>query len=465
MDRDRFLNRRAFLQLGGMSLAMTLADSSVARDRFNAGRGERTPGRRFLGDTPTEQLDTPTLVLIFLRGGADGLNQTIPTNSEDFLQYNMFRPNLSPYATQMDVDMAGGRLLDGMGADTGWAVHPQMVEHFMPLWEQGAMAFSPDVHYDAASRSHFDGQQFYENGTPGEKFTPNGWMNRHLESNGSSAEAAELRGIALNSVTPLTMRGDFPTLSFSTLGNLSVTGNDTRNEAYLTSQELAFGQVATGPKFYDGPVGYTGGALIDALRAIREAEDTGILPDPDPAAEAIYPYATNNGFAVRLRDTARLIKSNAFNIEIAQVELGGWDTHRDQDTIGNNHPLLSWTLMAGLRAFYEDLGATYGRNVVTVAITEFGRTSRENGSIGTDHGSAMTSFVVGRPETINGRRVFHGSRGVGGWHGLNDLRNNRDLKYSVDYRDLLMDVIGNHLGNESSEIFPGFSHDPLGIIA
>lgn len=454
------MNRRNFLQLGGLSLALSMAPGAKAARRWSGpqrrDRLDPRPGTR-------AQTDTPTLVFVFERGGADGLNQVIPLESGEHATYRSYRPTIG--VDVADIDSAGTRLYGPMGEDLRWGLNPRMAA-LMPLWESGRLAVLPDVHYDGGSRSHFDGQTFYEKGVPFEKFLPTGWMNRHLQTQPGDDN---LRAIAFETITPEALRGPYPSLAFSDLSQLRVSGDDTRNSEYLDAQAAAYAahEVAA-RKLWDFPVGGTGRALIEAIRAIEEAEAAGLIPAPDPAAEALYPNATEPGdgrynyFGVRMRDLARLIKSNQFSIEMAVVNLHSWDTHRDQDNANHAHPNLSEALARGLSGFVTDLGDEFLQNVVVVVMTEFGRTSRENGSTGTDHGSAMATYVLGHPSRISGRRVIHGPAG---WYGLEDLRDNRDLKHSADYRDVLAEIVRGHLGNDSPDIFPGFDESPLGILA
>jgi len=453
------MNRRNFLQLGGMSLALSMASGAQAARRWDGPRGrgrlDPRPGTR-------AQTDTPTVVLVFERGGADGLNQVIPLESGENAIYQSYRPTIG--VDTADIDTVGTRLLGSMGEDLGWGLHPQM-SALMPQWEAGQLAILPDVHYDAASRSHFDGQNFYENGVPFDKFLPTGWMNRHLST---SPGDNQLRAIAFETITPEVLRGGYPSLAFSDLSSLRVSGNDTRNQEFLDAMAASYANhELLDRKFYDQTVGGTGRALIEAIRAIEQAEADGLLPPVDPAAEAIYPNASEPGqgqynyFGVRMRDLARLIKSNQFEIELAVVNLHSWDSHRDQDGAYHAHPNLSEALARGLSGFVTDLGDEFMQNVIIVVMSEFGRTSRENGSAGTDHGSAMASYVLGHPSKINGRQVIHGAAG---WAGLADLRNNRDLKHSTDYRDLLAEIVRRHLGNDDEGIFPGHTETPAGVL-
>lgn len=454
---ERFLDRRLFLKLSGMSLALTVTSRGLALAQGANGalrRAERLP--RGAGAFPQAQTDVKTLVTIFLRGGADGMNIVVPTDPGDHATYLTYRPTLGVTTAQMSA--AGTLLTDGAGADVKFGLHPRATA-LRDLWQSGYLAVLPDVHYDNASRSHFDSQQFYENGTPFNKFTPEGWANRHLATSGSGDPL--MRGIAFDYQTPFSMTGGYPTLTFSDLSNLSVSFDTMRNQRFLATQEIVYPRVAGGPAEYDAEVS---GAGSDLIRAIRSIELQQPLPVTNPAAD--YPDLVSGSnrfayFSTRLKDLAKLIKTNAFQVEIAEVDLGGWDTHQSQLTAGTNHPDLVEALSRGMKAFIDDLGDTYMQNVVILVYSEFGRTARENGSLGTDHGNATVAFAAGHPSVLNGRRIYHGPSG---WHGLTDLRDGRDLKHSTDYRSLIAEAVSRHLGNASPEIFPGFTPTPVGIL-
>lgn len=448
---DRFLNRRMFLQMTGMSMAFTLASPALARLYEDPQRSEdrlRSVLRKARG-----QQQTKTLLLIFLRGGADGLNITIPTETNEFATYQSYRPTLGVQSSA--IASAGTQLLDSGGADTNWALHPRAAS-LMGMWNNGQLAVLPDVHYDNGSRSHFDSQQFYDNGTPQMKSTADGWMNRYLQTSGSGNPL--MRAIAFDTLTPFSMEGVYPTLAFSTIGDLSISGSTGRNDRYLNTQEVAYPLVQLGSKTYDREVGVAGKSLVDAIRAIQGTN----LPPTDPGAN--YPDATSPGagrhqyFGDRLKDLAQLIKSDAFSIELAEVDIYSWDSHNGQDISTYNHPDLVEALSRGISAFYTDLGPVYSQNVVTIAFSEFGRTSRENGSLGTDHGSATSCFIAGAPNVVNGRQVYTD------WKGLNDLRDGRDLKHTTDYRSLMSEIVQKHMGNMSPNVFPDFSPSFRGII-
>jgi uncharacterized protein (DUF1501 family) len=452
---ERFLNRRLFLQLGGMSLALTVADSALARGLAES-RLRRTslPKPQPPSMLPQDQLSTPTLITIFLRGGADGLNIAVPTEAGDHATYLSYRPNLG--VTMPMMQGAGTLLTDAGGAAQDFGLHPSALA-LKQLWDMGYLILLPDVHYDNGSRSHFDSQQFFENGTPFKKFTPDGWANRHLAT--SPGGPALMRAIAFEYQTPFSMVGAYPTLAFAGLYDINISGSQQRHDNFMATQEQVYPMTEGGTKQWDPEMAVAGRDLVAAIRAVKNLEP---LPDPNPASD----YVTNNPgngnlsyFGDRLKDLARLIKTNAFTIEMAEVDLQGWDTHNIQTT---EQPPIIETLARDLKAFIDDVGDAHMQNIVFNVYTEFGRTARENGSVGTDHGSASLAMVIGHPSRVLGRRIVHGPSG---WAGLTDLRDDRDIKYSVDYRDLIFESVSRHLGNSSPEIFPGYTATPLGLFA
>lgn len=450
---ERFVDRRFFLKLSGMSLAATVASPALARRLGSPRRRpEDLPGRG--RPRPEAQTDTKTLLTIFLRGGADGLNSIVPTDAAEHAVYQSYRPTLQ--VTLGSMATAGTLLTDAGGASVNWGLNPRCAS-LMPLWDAGQVALLPDVHYDNGSRSHFDSQQYYENGTPGNKFTPDGWANRFLATTDTGAPL--LRAVAFDNLTPFALQGSYPTLTFSDLNDLSVSFDANRNERYLSTQEVVYPLVVNGPQPYDREVSEAGKGLVDAIRWIQSVSP---LPATSPAADPYYVvtgdplYQRYGYFHNRLKDLAKLIKADVFNIELAEVDLYGWDTHNAQDAPFGD---LNEVLARAIRAFVEDLGPGFMRNVVIQVVSEFGRTSRQNGSLGTDHGSATMVWIVGDASVVNGRRVFTN------WAGLTNLRDNRDLRHSWDFRSVVAEILGRHMGNTSPDLFPGYTPSPIGFIA
>ena len=401
---EKSLNRRLFLQLSGMSLALTVANSASARSLASAGQRRTRLPEPDPRQVPFDQFSTPTLVTIFLRGGADGLAIVAPTEAGDHAKYLEHRPTLAVTIPQMS--SAGTLLTDAGGAAQDFGLHP-MATALRDLWNTGHLAILPDVHYDNASRSHFDSQQFYENGTPFQKFTPDGWANRHLST--SPAGAPLLRAIAFDGQTPFSMMGSYPTLTFAGLSDLSVSGDFNRNANFLNTQEAVYPLSESGQRIYDPEVGVTGRDLVAAIRAIQAQSP---LPATNTAADYVSGNLVSapgsnayNYFGDRLKDLARLIKTNAFTIELAEVDIGGWDTHNIQQ---NEMPPLIETLSRDLKAFVDDLGDQHMRNVVILAIgLRFSRwmfSTSESSIISRSPTSRMTAGMRTSPATFAARR-------------------------------------------------------------
>jgi uncharacterized protein (DUF1501 family) len=403
------IDRRSFLKLGGMTLVISAVDPSFARaDGRLRGLSQNTPSGR-------------TFVYVFQRFGADGLNIVVPTEAGEYATYQSYRPTLA-------VPMAS---LTPQQLTPDFALHPSAAS-LHALYLAGNCAVFPNVGYPNGSRSHFDSQLFMDNGTPYDKTTRDGWLNRYLQN--APPNPDPLRAIAFGSTLPVPLVGPMPALSFTNIASLSVTPN--RNPT-----EMARDQKIRGihQRAYLLP---TPGREYDT-----ELRDS-------PAAQ--YPATP---FGSSLSQLAQLLKSGAFAIELAEVDLGGWDTHSQQGAVTGAHPGLVQQLADGIKAFNDDLGPLMDTTVVTT-LSEFGRTARENGNRGTDHGSAWASFAVGGRA---GNLVRSGVYGT--WMSLTDLRDNRDLKYSLDFRDVLSEVLSRHLGTLSPSVFPGWTHTPVGFLA
>jgi len=187
--------------------------------------------------------------------------------------------------------------------------------------------------------------------------------------------------------------------------------------------------------------------MFDALRRLKEADPKKYAPPPDVR----YP---NGDFGRSLRELAQLIKAD-LGVEIAFVDIGGWDTHNNEGGVdGGELPPRLGQFSQSLSAFYRDLGDRMG-DVVLLTMSEFGRTARENGNAGTDHGKANVMFVLGGP--VKGGRVH------GDWPGLapEQLNEDRDLALTTDFRDVFAELLVGHLGcRDPNSIFPEFTPDP-----
>jgi uncharacterized protein (DUF1501 family) len=367
-----------------------------------------------------------TLVFLFLRGALDGLHAVTPI---DEARFRALRPQLS---------LDPGQLLDLK--TPGFALHPSL-EALMPLWNEQRLAFVHAVGSPDPTRSHFDAQDYLELGTPGIKATPDGWLARGLESSDID-EPGPLDAVAISPRLPRALQGADDALAFASLDQLrlramagSPKGIKGREEAKAVFEGL-YGALPD-----DEAVTSSGRHAFAALDLLEKK-----LAQSKPGDG--YP---NGPIANSLKPIAQLIKSGV-GLRVGCVDAGGWDTHVAQpgQLQGNLRQLGE-----SLAAFFRDLGPR-SDDVVLVAATEFGRTARQNGANGTDHGHGSVAFVLGGG--VQGGRV-HGK-----WPGLNDdqLYEGRDLAVTTDLRSVLAAAAVSQLGvDDVGALFPGFKGAPL----
>ncbi len=365
------------------------------------------------------------LVVVFQRGGMDGLNVVIPFKDR---AYYTLRPTIAV------AEPASGneRALD---LDGFYGLHPALAP-LKTIYDKGHLAF---VHASGSpnnTRSHFDAQDYMEIGTPGSKNTPDGWLNRCLEDKNKAA--SPFRGVALTAQLPRMLAGSAPALTLSSIDEFrlrSETLGKALQKLYANSSDAIF------------RVG--GESLFAALAELRRVESK------IPASTEHYPAGR---FGVGLAQIARLIKADV-GLEIAFTEVEGWDTHVNEGgAVGQMANRLK-DLGDGLAAFYRDVGDRMD-DVVLITMSEFGRTARENGNRGTDHGHANVMFVLGG--RVRGGKVY------GRWPGLAPevLYEGRDLDLTTDFRGVCSEVMTRHLGHKDlAKIFPNFrSASPLGVM-
>ena len=365
------------------------------------------------------------LVVVFQRGGMDGLNVVVPFKDR---AYYALRPSIAV------AEPAGGEDR-GIDLDGYFALHPALAP-LKTIYDRGGMAIVHAAGSPDNSRSHFDAQDCMELGTPGIKSTPDGWLNRHLGQ--KPAAESPFRGVAVGAQMPRMMAGGAPTLSLSTLEEFRL-----RNAAMAPALQKLYAASAD-PLFRQG-----GNSLFEAMTRLRA------IDDKLPPSTAAYPPGR---FGVGLKQIARLIKGNV-GLEIAFTEIDGWDTHVAEGGATGQLANRLKELGEGLAAFDHDLGDRMD-DVVVVTLSEFGRTARENGNRGTDHGHANVMFVIGGK--VRGGKVY------GRWPGLAPevLYEGRDLALTTDYRSVCSEIIARHLGQRNlPKIFPGFrSAGQLGIL-
>jgi uncharacterized protein (DUF1501 family) len=418
------MERRAFVKSGALALVtMGLSPSFLRRtafgmELFNAPKGK-------------------VLICLFQRGAADGLNMVVPFGERAY--YSM-RPSIA--IAQPSSNAIGGAIdLDGF-----FGLHPALAP-LKPLYDRKLLAPVHAVGSPSTTRSHFDAQDYMETGTPDNKGTTDGWLNRYLAVKGTCDECnlakTPFRAVSMTPQTPRILEGPSATVAMNGLDEFSVraTGNSAeRLEAlYRTgSADLVHG---------------TGAEMFDAVKMLRAANPQKYLPQNG----AEYPRSQ---FGLRLLQIAQLIKANV-GLEIAFADVGGWDTHVNQGSSTGQLAQRLDDFSRSIAALVTDLGDRMD-DVVILTMSEFGRMARENGNRGTDHGHAGALFVIGGH--VKGGRVH------GRWPGLEQeqLYEGRDLALTTDFRSVFAEVVSDHLGARALDrIFPGFSAAPrdfLGVV-
>ena len=402
-------SRRAFVKSAGLGfLALGLPPPFLVR-----AAGAEQDGRGKI------------LVIVFQRGGMDGLNVVIPFKDP---AYYALRPSIAVAEPAAGEERAID--LDGF-----YALHPALAP-LKNIYDKGRLAVVHAAGSPDNTRSHFDAQDCMEIGTPGVKSTADGWLNRFLQS--PSIAGSPFRGVAVSPQTPRILAGAAPALSLSSIEEFRL-----RNAAVGPALQKLYAH-ASDPLFRRG-----GNSLFDALARLRSIESK------IPPSSAVYPAGR---FAAGLKQIARLIKADV-GLEIAFSEIDGWDTHVTQGGATGQLANRLKELGEGLAAFYQDLGDRT-EDVVLVTLSEFGRTARENGNRGTDHGHANVMFVIGG--RVRGGKVY------GRWPGLAPevLYEGRDLALTTDYRAVCGEILARHMGQRDvAKIFPGFrASSPIGLI-
>jgi uncharacterized protein (DUF1501 family) len=380
-----------------------------------------------------ELLNAPkgkVLICLFQRGAADALNIVVPHGEK---AYYAMRPSIA--IPQPSRSAAGGAIdLDGF-----FGLHPALAP-LKPLYDRGLLAPIHAVGSPSTTRSHFDAQDYMETGTPDVKGTADGWLNRYLAVKGTCDECnlgkTPFRAVSLTPQTPRILEGPSPTVAMNSLDEFSVRATGSSAERLEALYRTGSADLVHG----------TGTEMFDAVKMLRSANPQKYLPQNG----ADYPRSQ---FGQRLLQIAQLIKSNV-GLEIAFADVGGWDTHVNQG--GGEGQLAARLAELGqaLAAFTRDLGERM-RDVVVLTMSEFGRTVRENGNAGTDHGHATAMLVLGGP--------VRGGRMLGRWPGLDPAQRfeGRDLAVTTDFRDLFAELLARHLGaTRLDAIFPGFTPDP-----
>src|ERR1700686_3105430 len=404
------ITRRVFLRNGALAVVGTAAIPAfltrAALSAVEAGAGHKR------------------LVVICQRGAADGLNIVVPHGEQAY------------YAMRPSINIPRNAVID---LDGFFGLHPAM-STLQPLWNQQHLAIVHAAGSPDPSRSHFDAQDFMESGTPGVKATEDGWLNRAMETV-PEENASPFRAVAMGPNLPRMLHGGASAIALPDLRQFKV-----MPQSAATAATVQGGFEAMYAQTVDHALHGTGTETFEAIDMLRKI-DTSKYP---PENGADYPKSP---VGQRLQQIALMIKAN-IGLEVMFLDCGGWGNHVNQGSTQGQLANLLRDLSQSLAAFYQDMGDRMGE-VVVVTMSEFGRTARENGNRGTDHGHANCMFVMGG--NVKGGRVY------GKWPGLSDhqLNEGRDLALTTDFRSVVGEILTKHLSVKSlSPVFPGFDNNP-----
>lgn len=379
------------------------------------------------------------LIVILLRGAVDGLNVVVPYGDN---HYKQLRPTIG-------LSRAAGLIdLDGY-----WGLHPGLAQ-LSPLWQSRSMAFVHACGSPDKTRSHFDAQDYMESGVPGHKAVNTGWMNRLVGQ--LPSKHSPLQAISLGPVLPRICAGpsNVATIEKSDGGGKNAHGKRGRHGQGETANapvSKVFSDMYSGLEDDIGKAFASGHAARSKVDSIMAKAATESMSREQMVANggALTPTASPE-FGKQL---ATLITKDP-SVQVAFIDFGGWDTHvrqgAEEGQLSNHLKPLS----NGLADLVRGLGSQY-KDTTIVVMSEFGRTAKENGNGGTDHGHGNAMWILGGG--IAGGKVY------GKWKGLadNQLNEGRDLPTTIDFRAVLSSLIGNNLRLSSKQlaaVFPEYQN-------
>ena len=378
----------------------------------------------------------PVLVVVFLRGGADGLGIVSPASDPDFIAA---RPEHLRVLRQGD---GAGRMIRHDIADVDFRFH-QASAPLADLYDAGDLSLIHAAGLTDATRSHFDAEARIERGLFGTDAPMNdasGWIGRWLQT---EKPGGPIPALAVGSMRPASLIGA-STVVAETLSDLVLAQGNWLSDLLQARLKTGFGNHGQ----LDRPIQDLL-ALSDMVRSrFWSAADDGLKP-----YAASVPYPENNLLSAPLQTVAQTIKED-LGLRVATVDFHGWDTHVAQaDDFG---PLVG-NLSSALMAFWRDLGS-WQQDVSVVVMSEFGRRLQSNTGGGTDHGRGNVMMVLG-PQ-------MRGGRMVGRWPGLTNeaLEEGADLAVITDYRDVISELLAGHMQlADPGLVFPGHSVAPIGL--
>lgn len=369
-------------------------------------------------EAPTER--KKILIAIFQRGAVDGLNVVVPHGEPG---YYSARPTIA-------IPRPDGTETSAIDLDGRFGLHPSL-RALKPFWDAKQLAIVEAVGSPDPTRSHFDAQDYMESGTPGLRATSDGWLNRALRP---EQRPSPVRAISLGTDLPRTLRGKNEALAIDNINDFQV-----KDAQVASTFESMYGTSA------DQVLNGTGRETFEAIKIMQSIQKARYTP----ANGARYP---GGRLGPGLQQIARIIKADV-GLEVAFTDVGGWDTHVNEVGPQPHTGQLSNLLRDfgdALAAFSQDMGERMA-DITVVTMSEFGRTVKENGNRGTDHGHANVMLALGG--SVRGGRVY------GDWPGLEreQLYEGRDLNVTTDFRAVLSELVAKQMGNrEIATVFPGF---------
>jgi uncharacterized protein (DUF1501 family) len=411
VPRRNAVTRRGFMKGGALALVGTSVIPAFLT-------------RSIYAEVTTAAANKKKLVVIFQRGACDGLNVVVPYAEKNY--YSM-RPTIA--IQQKDV-------LDLNGF---FGFHPAMAS-MKPLFDHGHLAIIHAAGSPSTSRSHFDAQDYMESGTPDVKVTVDGWLNRALQTDVEPGKPSAFRAVALGTQVPRTLQGKVPAIAVANLADFSVAGKGPQTSPISNAFQAMYDESS------DAVLHGTGQETFEAVKMLKSADPAHYQPAPGV-------NYTGSAFGNSMKQIAQLLKAN-LGVEAAFSDIGGWDTHQNQGAANGQLANRLREFSDNIAAFWKDMGDD-AENITLVTMSEFGRTARQNGTGGTDHGHANVMFVLGGP--VKGGKVY------GRWPGLanEQLNEGRDLAVTTDFRTVLGEAAYKTLGSRQLDVvFPGANVDP-----
>lgn len=374
-----------------------------------------------------------TLVCVFLRGAADTLNMVVPHGDDD---YYKLRPTIA-------IPTSAALRLDEF-----YAFHPHLAS-LLPAFNEGRLGIVQSVGTDNPTGSHFEAQDQMEHGESHGHTIGGGWLGRYLRTR--AADLTPLSAVTIGSTITESLRGAPTASAIDSIEELQIKIPGNNATAASSVLSALYGTEV-------GMVGQAGKATLDLLRRVESLRGETYMP----LGGAIY---LDDDFSHGLKEIARLIKAHV-GLEVACLDLGGWDTHFFQGSTSGLQADLIRQLAGGLAAFDSDLGTQRDR-VTILVMTEFGRRTYENSSLGTDHGRGFALFALGGQ--VKGGKVH------GRWPGLVEESSSQTdslnpvgpsgLKVLIDYRSVLAEVLTKFLGHRDlNQVFPNFHPQAVGLV-